>query len=715
MPVYIDTEIRSEVDISCGLDAYQQTARVLWLCFTRDDGPVQMFDLTQYPDGELPEEFVSAVRSDDLLFAHNAPFDRLMLERCYPWLRIPLARWRCTMAQALSHSLPPGLDDLCVLFKLPADKAKQKDGKKLIGLFSKPRKGGAGAVFNDPQQYPAEWTRFGEYCAQDVAALREVHRRLPTWNYPGNPNELENWFMDQRINARGMQIDVEFAKKARSLVDAEQEALRRSVAAATHGEVTSGTQRAKVLRFLGDKYGVAPPDLKKSTVAKLAGSEEVPDEAKMLLALRTQATTSSTAKYSRLLASVGADCRLRYVHQYAGASRTLRWAGRGFQPLNLPRLNVAAVARWLDAPVTRSKYDRLPSYPTIKEPQVLSYLTTGRESIIAGAADLLFPDRMALASNLLRSAITAAPGKHLVVVDYANIESRVTAWLAGAAWKLDAFKAYDAKTGPDMYRKAYAEAFGVLIDTVEKWQRTIGKVMELMLQYQGGVGSFITGAATNGIDLGELADRSYDRIPEDVRAEALAAWDWAVETERTLELDKRVWVVCDSLKRLWRRTNSDIVRLWAEIKAALFGAVTHPGVVYRAGRLRFKRVAGWLLVALPSGRFICYLNPRITPGGFVYLGMDQETHKWGDIKSYEGKMLENCAQAISRDILAAGMRRLERVQYPVVLHIYDEPVVEHETASVEQVCDILCQPEEWYAGLPLAASGFITQFYRKGD
>ncbi|EMS7588384.1 DNA polymerase, partial [Salmonella enterica subsp. enterica serovar Newport] len=171
-----------------------------------------------------------------------------------------------------------------------------------------------------------------------------------------------------------------------------------------------------------------------------------------LLAIRLQASTTSTSKYKSLMKGVSSDGRLRGTLQFCGASRTGRWAGRLFQPQNLPR-------------------------PSLEQEQI----DEGIEALKAGCADLLFDNIMELTSSALRGCIMAPEGKKLVVSDLSNIEGRKLAWLAGEQWKLDAFREYDEGTGPDLYKLAYARAFNISPDNVDKYQRQIGKVMELGL------------------------------------------------------------------------------------------------------------------------------------------------------------------------------------------------------------------------------------------
>jgi DNA polymerase bacteriophage-type len=186
--------------------------------------------------------------------------------------------------------------------------------------------------------HPAEWAQFIEYAKADIPSMRAVHKKLPMWNYSGK--ELDLWFLDQRINEKGVQVDVELASCAIDAVARAQSNLARRTALLTDGEVARTTQRNKMLEYLLARYGVDLPDLKKSTIERRLDDPDLPWALKELLNNRLQASSSSTSKYKTLVKGVSADGRLRGLLQFDGAQRTKRWAGRLFQPQNLTRPNV---------------------------------------------------------------------------------------------------------------------------------------------------------------------------------------------------------------------------------------------------------------------------------------------------------------------------------------------------------------------------------------
>jgi DNA polymerase len=281
------------------------------------------------------------------------------------------------------------------------------------------------------------------------------------------------------------------------------------------------------------------------------------------------------------------DGRLRGTVQFNGAGRTGRWAGRTFQPHNLPR------------PSKGFDHDaQLEAVGAIK----------------AGVADLVAPNVMQLTSDLLRGVIVAGRGPQAVRGRPVEHRGRMLAWLAGESWKLQAFRDYDAGSGPDLYVKAYYTSFRVdRRATVDYHARQIGKVMELMLGYEGGVGAFLTGAATYGFDVEDLGVKAFDTIPGHILHEAGEFYDWAVKEKRpTFGLSRQAFVVCDSLKRMWRAAHPNVVSLWRELQRTCIEAVESPGKTLECRRLKVRRDGAWLRIGLPCGRrALCYPQPRV--------------------------------------------------------------------------------------------------------
>lgn len=679
MKLWLDIETRSSIPIKRGVAKYATEAEVIIVQWAEDDGPVQVTDLTaSHHDSGL----IAAAMAHDEIWAHGAEFEQTLVQ-CLPWWpQIRSTKWRCTMALARMHGLPGGLEKLSTLFKLGIDEAKDGRGKALIQLFCVPRPDG---LYNDRATHPAEWAEFCEYGAQDVTAMRAVYRACPKWN--ATPRMWAAWHLDQKMNARGVAIDLKLAEGAVAATTRAKRRMAARTAEITEDEVQATTQRARLLAYMAD-HGVALPDLTADTVERRLNDDNLPEHIKELLRIRQQASKASTAKYQRgINQHVGG--RLRNLLVFCGAARTGRWAGRTLQPQNLPR-------------------------PKHGQDQIDAAVAFFRRDAI----ELYSDDVMGLASSSLRGLIVAAEGRKLCVADYANIEGRDMAWLAGEHWKIEAFRAFDAKTGPDLYKLAYARAFNIDPATIgdDDQRRQIGKVMELALQYYGGVGAFCAMAETYRLDLDAMAEAAWPVLPEIRRAEAQAAWLRAVKRRRTYELPERVWVVCQALVTMWRLAHPAIVGFWAALERAVDAALRTPNTPFRAGRVTIDRQGNWLRVRLPSGRYLSYPAPRIEEGNRSFLGVNPYSKQWERIKTYSGKLAENITQGVAADHMMDALLVADAAGYCPVLSVHDEALTEppdEPQYNDKALSALIVRASPWAEGLPLAAKGFTAKRYRK--
>lgn len=688
MKLFLDIETFSPTEISCGVHRYAENVEILLFAYTFDDEPAKVVDFTAHE--EVPQRVLDAFSDPSVeLWAHNSHFDRTVLKHFYPEVSDP-RRWRDTMILAYAHSLPGSLGQLSEVLGLPVDKAKDKDGRRLVLLFCKPQPEYRRIRRATSETHPEDWEHFCEYCRLDVEAMREVWRRLPHWNESAYPLWRE-WFIDQDINDRGMAIDLPLVHAAIKAADADKAMADENVCRMTDGQVKSTGQRDELLKHILSTYGVPLPDMQKSTLERRLNDENLPLAVRELIALRLQSTKTSVQKFKSLANATNSDGRLRGCLQYMGAIRTARWTGRTFQPQNLPR-------------------------GTMKPAEVEDAIS----AIKAGVSDLLYDDVPQVLSNCIRGAIIAPPGKKLVVADLSNIEGRVLAWLAGEEWKLEAFRAYDRGEGPDLYKATYGRTFGVNPNDVTKQQRQIGKVLELAMGYQGGVGAFISFARIYRVDLDELAVHTRDAIDRRFWQEAEDAYDWFLEKGLTFDLSRETFIACEAIKRAWRAAHPAIVKLWADVDEGCRKMLAC-GPVFRAGKLMIGRKSkGYGAVLLPSGRYMCYPAPRAPRDGeratFVYRGVNQYTRKWSDIRTYCGKCTENATQATARDVLASSLPAIEAAGYKIVLSVHDELITETPDSpeySVETLAEMMATPPAWAPDLPLSAAGFEAKRYKK--
>lgn len=328
--LYLDTETYNEQPITVGTYRYAETAEIMMIQWAIDDGPVEIWD---YSDGTPPPDLVAfASNYSAEVVAHNSMFDRNVLRLGNLKMNIPIDRWSCTMTQAMSHALPGGLEAVGQILGLPQDHQKNKEGKALINRFCKPAPNNHKASRYTRETHPAEWERFREYGKQDIVALREIHRRLPRWNW--QPDDIALWHLDQLINDRGFAVDIELAEAGARAAIEEKEHLNSRFAELTGG--LQPTQRAQVQAFINDTYRLGLTSTAKPIMEPLSTDEAAPAALRELASIMLSANKTSTAKYGAIAAAVSSDGRFRGGLQFAGASRTRRWAGRTFQPQNLP-------------------------------------------------------------------------------------------------------------------------------------------------------------------------------------------------------------------------------------------------------------------------------------------------------------------------------------------------------------------------------------------
>jgi DNA polymerase len=765
---YHDLETRSRVNLKTeGSHKYARACTPMIWAFADGDETIYVWDmlnqvlhwedeLTGLWDerplrpAEVPIELLRLLQDEEALvwFHNGGQFDFPVIDsQCADLAQLVAPRRRRdTMVLAFAHALPGALEKLGDILNMSEDKKKLKDGKALVRLFCMPQNEAFvekfGSEWATKQTHPAEWMRFIQYAGGDIVTMREARRQLPQWNY-STPKQIELCLIDWKINARGFQVDTELAAAAVAGADKAKASLAKRTRELTDDEVQSTTQRDVLLAHILAAHGVELPDMRADTLERRVDDPELPEAVRELLKIRLQASMNSVTKFKVVLRMVCDDGRMRGCMQFRGAGRTGRWAHRGFQPGNLPR------------PVFSHK--------------LIEFAIQALKMDDVELIDLVLGNIMQAISSSIRGVIVAPPGKKLVVADLANIEGRAAAWLAGESWKLQAFRDYDAfvldengeripgkkkgewlRKGLDLYIKAYMSSFNVTDPaSVGKDERQIGKVEELMFQYGGGVGAWITGAATYGIDLDAMTEQVYDTIPEwaieeaasylrylDSQAEekfkkrlanAIRGTDeyamvrgaiHAAQVKARYGLTDKVFITCDAIKRLWRKAHPQISSYWKELEDAVRFAITNPGVTVGCRKLKVRRKGGWLRIGLPSGRCLCYPEPRIEKNGDItYVGPNVYTRQWGRIKTYGGKLFENVVQAVACDQLAECFPMIEDFGYEIVLHVHDEDVTEaaaNDTKfNAEHLGQLMCSPLGWNEGLPLAAAGFEDVRYRK--
>ena len=451
---FCDTETFSEVDIGkCGSYRYieDNSTEVLLLTYAFGDEPVKCVDLAS--GDPWPEEFLAAYDDPDtLLIAHNCSgFEWPLFNRfLHP---LPPERYFDTMHLAAQCGLPQSLGGAGEAIGLTEEQAKIKDGRALIRYFCtpcKPTKSNGQRERNLPEHDPEKWTRFKEYAVRDVEAMRTIYHHLEQWM----PDAAERrfWALDARINAHGVRIDRKLATNA-VLMDAKnKEELTAEAIALTGMENPKSVSQIK--SWLYDQEGKEFPSLNKKVLADVIPALKSED-AKQFMALRTELSKSSTAKYNAMLRSMSPkDDHVRGCFRFYGANRTGRFAGALVQFQNLSK-NYDANLDGMRELVKGGHY-------------------TALKVLYDGVADPL--------SQLVRTAIIPEEGHKILVADFSAIEARVTAWFAGEEWKLQAFR-----DGQDIYCATASQMFHVPVvkHGINGELRQKGKVAELACIAEG--------------------------------------------------------------------------------------------------------------------------------------------------------------------------------------------------------------------------------------
>lgn len=727
--LYLDFETFSEADLKkVGSYAYAEhpTTEVLICTYAFDDEPVQVWDCTDGSDmpGDLHRALRRLVKPNSrikMVWHNGGLFDRLIMKHCWDF-DIPVSNTIDTMIWAFRHALPGSLDALCEVLGVSADNAKDKRGKALIKRFSKPTPKNYKIRRYTAETHPDEWALFIKYAVSDITAMREVFHKLPRW---GN-SEFEDRVLelDQLINDRGFKVDVALAEAAIEAVEKHKAQLQEEAQRKYGGSLT-GKDFLPILRELAPAHRIH--NAQKSTLNDLLADDDLPDDARTIIEMRLGAASTASTKYNPLLLGRSSDDRRRGCLQYGGAKRTLRWAGKGFQPQNLAR-----------------------GYYHDDE------LDKGISALLKGRAHRRF-DVAKLTASTVRSCIIPEVGHKFVVADYSNVEGRGLAWLVGEETALDTFRA-----GLDIYCVTAGKMFGMDPDDIKKnfkEIRQIGKACELGLGYEGGVGAFVTFAKNLGLDLIEMAKTMDGTFPDHIWAATARGYEWAriQEAKRpphpgekddrpSYILDKKVWRTCDAIKRMWRESHPETVAFWRDLKDGILAAVRNPGREFWAGAhlrkngeraIRIwrtvetdssgRKVPGWwLCMELPSGRILSYpgigvsVTKETDEDGRVntnvrikYQGENQLTRQWTTLYTHGGKACENIVQALCRDLLAYAMINVEGGGYPIVLSVHDELVCETPDTpdyTVPELEKLMCALPEWAEGFPLVAEG--SEMYR---
>jgi DNA polymerase len=632
--VSIDFETRSAVDLrKTGVYVYaDDDSTDIWcMAYAFDDEEPKLWTPADPIDVRLEDYIVEGGK----LRAWNASFERViwnkvMVER-YKWPRTTSKQWHCTMAQASAMGLPRALGQAAAV--LGVDEQKDKTGQALMLRMARPRKtndDGTHTWWNTADKMEALFA----YCLQDVRTEVSIAERLIEMDQA----ERDIYLLDQRINDRGVLLDRDLLRHVRVLADNSKEEIDAEMRRLTRGEVPGATKGVHLVKWLNSK-GVMTKSVDKQHVAKMLTLDLHP-VIKKVLELRQDGAKSSTAKLDSMENAAGSDDRMRGLLVYHGAA-TGRWSGKLVQPQNFPR--PSRDQDEIDEIIAKSK---------------------ARQSVKDHGAGTH------IASDLLRSMLIAKPGHRLLFADYAAIEARVLAWLAGEKELVKTFA-----EGGDVYKVMAKDIYNKPVEEIDSGERQVGKMAILGCGYGMGGKRFAEQCSAMGIDVdGEEAKR---------------------------------------IVSVYRESNSKISGYWRKIEQEFLENCEEE--ISQSGE--FARLK------LKSGRSLTYHNPRIVerdspwgPRETVEVDtLNSMTRQWSSQFIWGGLLTENVVQATARDLMAGAMMRLELSGYPVIMSVHDEIICEvpEGHGSLYEMIEIMTTVPDWAAGCPIAAEGKESDRYEK--
>lgn len=686
---HLDWETFSELDLK-KVGAYRyaehESTEILMGAYAFDDGPVNYWMRAEGED--MPFDLEDAFNDPETIFVcWNAQFERaiIMNKLKREWARPD--RFRCAMVNTMAMGLPGKLEVACEALGVPLDKAKIKDGSRLIQRFCKPRKPSKRnpATRWLPETDAANWALFKQYCGNDVESERWIWHKTRTWHMPDREQRL--WTIDQEINDRGIAVDMQLVRAAIDMGAQHRDAMVERAKEITG--LTNPNSVAQLIEWLNSTPDFDPEEdqaevenLQKKTVLKILKRDDLSDDVREVLQLRQEIAKASLKKYDTFIRAVCDDGRIRGTMQFGGANRTMRWAGRMLQVQNLPQGSIEDLALLSIA----RHYVRAGDYEMVK---------------------LVFGNVSNVLSTLIRTCLIAQPGGKVAAADFSAIEARVLAWFADCQWRLDVFN-----THGKIYEASASQAFRIPLQEIFDYKertgkhhpiRKKGKVMELALGYQGAANALITmGALDEGLTVEELEPmvKAWRLANPEIAGRPSEDGDW---------WEGGFWRDVEKAAKTCLRTKRR-----QELKCG----------AGKQSTLIFRYAGGSLIITLPSGRHMFYFKARLEREGnrdkIKYWGVHQKTKRWCELDTYGGKLVENLTQAMSRDCLVEAMLALHELGYPMTMLVHDEivfdlPVTELESGrlSLEKILEVMARPLAYAPGLPLKGAGYINEYYYK--
>ena len=647
--LWIDIETYSPVDLAkAGVYKYTEHPdwRILMCSWALNDDKVQRAEGHE-AILEIPGLFDGQI----LKIAHNASFERVNLSRLKNRGRkggkfLPPEQFFDTAALARTWGLPASLEDFAISVG-----AEEKDeaGTRLINLFSKPNRNGERVT---KEERPDDWAAFGAYCDQDVETMRDAAKRLAR-DFPRGERAV--YEVDQRINDRGVRVDVALAEAAeRCFKGNRAEAMKEIEKIAG---VDNGNSVAQLRTWLKSR-GVDTEDLRKDTVKELLEGD-LPDDVRRVLVLRQECAVSAAAKFTAAIRATNDDGRLRGTMQYFGAS-TGRFAGRLIQFQNLARDGFKGPDRGYDTTAEEAAVGRLLEGGSIPSPEL---------------------------KKLIRPLLMGP----FVVCDYSSIEPRVLAWLAGEQWMIDAFN-----NNEDIYVATAAKLGG----PEKGFDRQHGKLMTLSCGYKGGVGAALKMGGRNIMPKG---------TPEDILRKELQAIinNWRDKSPAV----RRFWSQLERILGTGGGVDTGLVSIEVKGQDRYVWLPSKRPIVYRGLTRRWKQPLDVDGTPLGPARLVPHV---LNTGGDRARVPYKPLHGGIITENIVQAVARDILVAALRRLEEAGWPVVTHIHDEVVCEIPADKRSLSEAELVAEVSEIMCRPPSWADDdLVIKAAGYTCQRYHK--
>ncbi len=629
--VHIDLQTFSDVDINkvAGVPYARHPSTGISVCeFAFDDKPIRQWRPTQ--GEQMPADLSSALTDPSILkYAYKCDFERSIFKNVLG-VDIPVRQWRDVMIMARACSFPAKLSEVCKILDLPAE-CQGKDG--------------------------------------GVLPERAVYEELKFFDL--SDDEWDLWCIDQKINERGMPINMKMVKNACSIREHLIPALTKQITDITG--LSTPNNRDNLLVWLR-AHGYQFNNLTADSVSRALAVQTPNTNLWRVLRLRQQISKNASAKFPAFLDATSADGRLRQSFNFCG-TKSGRWTAS-----RVGAHSLAGHSRDFD-PI---KFDILPSGNKIVVESGQIVASRAVERLNPASFSMYFNNPMEVLGGAVRNAIQATDGRMLVSADLKFIEHLVLGYLSGDEMIIDVIK-----SGKDPYLAFATQIYSESYDN-------------LLKEHQNGDKNKRNFAKPGLLGCG------FMMAAQELREQAARAG-----VDMTLEEAKHI-------VKIWRTTYKEVPCLWNFIMIAARRCV-QSGEPANVGRISFEMAGDFLKMVLPSGRGIYYHKPEVkerrgaVAPSLTYSALDDNV--WKRVAAHGGKMVQHAVSGIARDIFANGLKLADARGLNIVMHLHDQPVLDEEDKFADEALTALKEcittPPAWWGDLPIYADGYISKCFIK--